>query len=81
MAARTWTSSEAEALVRIGHAIREARSQAKLSQEALADACEIDRSHMGKVERGERNLTMLSLLRISSALERHASEILRAGGL
>ncbi len=52
-----------------------------LSQEALADAAGIDRSHMGKIERGERNVTMLNIARIAAALHAKPSEILSAAGL
>lgn len=46
-------------LVKLGSAIRARRMALALSQEALADYAEIDRSHMGKIERGERNVTFL----------------------
>lgn len=39
-----------------------------MSQEALADAAGIDRSHMGKIERGERNVSILNVARVSDAL-------------
>lgn len=52
-----------------------------LSQEALADAAGIDRSHMGKIERGERNVTLLNILRIAAAINQRPSEILAAAGL
>lgn len=52
-----------------------------LSQEALADAAEIDRSHMGKIERGERNVTFLNILRIANALDRKPSVLLAEAGL
>lgn len=52
-----------------------------LSQEALADAAGIDRSHMGKIERGERNVTLLNLVRVAVALDRKPSQILADGGL
>ena len=39
-----------------------------MSQEALADAAGIDRSHMGKIERGERNVTLLNIGRVADAL-------------
>ncbi|RQA65444.1 helix-turn-helix transcriptional regulator, partial [Pseudomonas aeruginosa] len=39
-------------LVQLGMAVRVRRAGQGLSQEALADAAEIDRSHMGKIERG-----------------------------
>lgn len=52
-----------------------------LSQEALADAAGIDRSHMGKIERGERNVTLLNLLKIAAALNGLPSDLLREAGL
>jgi transcriptional regulator with XRE-family HTH domain len=36
----------------------------------------IDRSHMGKIERGERNVSLLNLIRICTALQIRASELL-----
>ncbi len=39
-----------------------------MSQEVLADAAGLDRSHMGKIERGERNVTVLNVARVSEAL-------------
>ena len=55
-------------LAKLGVAIRTARLEHKLSQEALADAAGIDRSHMGKIERGERNVSVLNVARVSDAL-------------
>jgi transcriptional regulator with XRE-family HTH domain len=52
-----------------------------MSQEALADAAGIDRSHMGKIERGERNLSLLNLMRVASALDALPSDLLREAGL
>jgi transcriptional regulator with XRE-family HTH domain len=68
-------------LARLGDAIRTRRLALGLSQEALADAAGIDRSHMGKIERGERNVTMLNLVRVADALQRSPSEIMKAAGL
>ena len=69
------------ALAKLGAAILTRRHEAALSQEALADASGIDRSHMGKIERGERNVTLLNVLKIAQALGCTASELLRRGGL
>ncbi len=52
-----------------------------MSQEALADAAGIDRSHMGKIERGERNVTLLNFIKIAAALEWRPSELLAEAGL
>lgn len=63
-------------LTYLGNAIRERRLSYGLSQEAVADAARIDRSHMGKIERGERNVTVLNLLRIAAALDTTAAALL-----
>ena len=63
-------------LPKVGGAIRSARRSAGISQEALADASEIDRSHLGRIERGERNLSVLNLRKIASALGLSAAALL-----
>lgn len=68
-------------LAQLGEAIRCHRKTVGLSQEALADAAEIDRSHMGKIERGERNVSVLNLIKIADALGMRASKLLGSAGL
>lgn len=68
-------------LVAFGATIRTQRKAAGLSQEALADLAEIDRSHMGKIERGERNVSLLNILRIARAIGAKPSDLLSAAGL
>lgn len=68
-------------LKRLGDAVRAARKDHGLSQEALADAAGIDRSHMGKIERGERNVTLLNVLKIAHALNGSAADLLRKAEL
>lgn len=68
-------------LASLGAAIRRARKEAGLSQEALAADAELDRSYMGGVERGEHNLTLMNLTRISAALQVKPSMLLLAAGL
>ena len=63
-------------LVALGQAIRTLRKQLGLSQEALAHAAQIDRSHMGKIERGERNVTILNIVRICAVLQCPVSKLL-----
>lgn len=65
----------------VGMAIRARRKALGLSQEALADSAGIDRAHMGKVKQGERNVTVLNLLRISAALDCKLPEMLHDAGM
>ncbi|GAA5587978.1 hypothetical protein Acal01_03164 [Acinetobacter calcoaceticus] len=60
----------------IGQLIRNRRTQISITQEALALQCGIDRSYMGRIERGEVNLTVEKLYEIASALEINAKELL-----
>jgi transcriptional regulator with XRE-family HTH domain len=55
-------------LSNLGAAIRRLRRERGLSQEALADLAQIDRSYMSSIERGRRNLSVLNVARIASAL-------------
>lgn len=66
-------------LVRLGNGIRTLREELGLSQEALADAAGIDRSHMSRIERGKRNVSFLNICRIAEALGRKPSDLLIAG--
>ena len=68
-------------LKRLGEAVRAARKARALSQEALAHAAGIDRSHMGKIERGERNVTLLNVIRIAKAVGCKPSDLLASAGL
>lgn len=53
----------------IGRTIRHFREESNLSQEELAHICNLDRTYIGGVERGERNLTIKSLEKIVHALD------------
>ena len=68
-------------LVRLGAAIRCTRKQQGVSQEALADLAGLDRAHMGRIERGERNVTILNLRKVSRALGRSMASLLADAGL
>ncbi|WP_188036737.1 helix-turn-helix domain-containing protein [Pseudomonas sp. EZ-C24] len=63
------------------YTVRVRRKVVGLSQEALADASGIDRAHLGKIERGERNVTILNILRIARALGCRASDLLSESDL
>jgi transcriptional regulator with XRE-family HTH domain len=65
----------------VGRAIREARKEQGYTQEAFALAAGLDRSYMGAIERGEFNLTLETLLKITAALGTSAAELLSHAGL
>ncbi|MBX9755271.1 MAG: helix-turn-helix domain-containing protein [Pseudomonadaceae bacterium] len=52
----------------LGERIRTQRKSCRISQDALALACSIDRSYMGRIERGEVNITIEKLYRIAGEL-------------
>lgn len=54
--------------VAFGKAVRELRKERGLSQEAFADLAGIDRSYMGHIERGEKNVTLTKIYQLTSAL-------------
>jgi len=60
----TYTKDEKAFLVQIGNRIRELRIEADLSQEKLAFESELDRTYIGSVERGERNISAINLRKI-----------------
>lgn len=51
-----------------GHRLRELRTAKGLSQEALALACDLDRTYIGGIERGERNVSLVNIEKIAVAL-------------
>lgn len=51
-------------------------SVCRISQDALALACNIDRSYMGRIERGEVNITVEKLYRIAGELACDPSSLL-----
>nr|WP_041296679.1 helix-turn-helix transcriptional regulator [Janthinobacterium sp. Marseille] len=56
-------------LIALGAAIRRIRLKKKISQENLALLAEVDRSYVGRVERGDNNIAVLTLQRIAKALD------------
>lgn len=58
-----------QALVRLGKQIRRQRVKRGFSQEGFANEVGLDRSYYGGVERGERNVAALNLIKIAAALK------------
>lgn len=57
------------ALIKIGRRIRELRKEKGFSQESFAYEVGLDRTYMGSVERGERNIAALNLIKIAKTLK------------
>ena len=66
-------------LAALGQAIRDLRSELGLSQEALAHKSGLNRTYVGDIERGERNVSFVNLRRLGKALDVPASELLARG--
>ena len=55
--------------VKVGKRIRELRNEIGISQEALANKAEIDRTYVTDVENGRRNISIENLEKLINALE------------
>lgn len=60
----------------LGERIRVQRKACRISQDELALACSIDRSYIGRIERGEVNITVEKLYRIAGELACDPSSLL-----
>ena len=59
-----------------GKRVRESRKLAGLSQEELAHRADLDRSYVGQVERGERNISLDNIYRIAETFGVEAGKLL-----
>lgn len=58
-----------------GKRVREVRKKQGISQEKLAELAGIDRSYMGNIERGEKNVTLKKVYEICDALDIDITEL------
>jgi len=54
---------------RFGARLRQLRKARKTSQESVALAAGLDRSYLGRIERGEVNVSLVNIERIAAALD------------
>ena len=64
-------------LTLFGERVRVLRQSRGLSQEALALAAGLDRTYIGGVERGERNISLLNIQKIAQALGVSPADLLK----
>jgi len=62
-------------LVALGQQIRTLRKAKGFSQETFANEMEFGRSYFGGVERGDRNVSAINLIRIAKALDVEVGEL------
>lgn len=70
------TTFEVAPALAFGAVVRALRTEDGIAQETLAHLAGIERSHMGKIERGEHMPTLVLVLRIARALGRSAGELM-----
>lgn len=67
--------SRSEALRTFGLRLRRARTAKKLSQEALGHEAGLHPTYISSVERGERNISLINILRLAQALKIDAGKL------
>jgi transcriptional regulator with XRE-family HTH domain len=60
-----------------GKVLKEQRELKKLSQEKLAELCDLDRTYISLLERGLRQPTISTLFKIANALNITPSELIK----
>ena len=70
------TTYDAELAQAFGAAVRALRMERGIAQESLAHLAGIERSHMGKIERGEHMPTLAIIFKIAGALECSVAELM-----
>ncbi|GMV00208.1 MAG: hypothetical protein AMXMBFR51_29400 [Ignavibacteriota bacterium] len=67
---------KSEISLRFGQKVREVRTSRGLSQEQLAELAGIHRTYIGMIERAEKNITLVTIHKIASALNVKVSELI-----
>lgn len=61
--------TEGQILRAFGMRVYSLRTQLKLSQELLAEKAYLDRTYISSVERGQRNISLLNICKLATALD------------
>ena len=72
------TTFDAELAQAFGAAVRALRTERGIAQESLAHLAGVERSHMGKIERGEHMPTLAIVFKIANALECSSAVLMTA---
>ena len=58
-----------------GDNVKKLREAKGLSLRNMATRCRIDHSDIGKIEKGEKNITILTIIELAKALEAHPKKL------
>lgn len=78
---QTMKIDQDKAKKQLGNAIRKKRQELDYSQEGFAYQCGVHRTYMGAIERGERNISLMNIIKISNALNIKPSKLLELAKL
>lgn len=62
---------------KLGFRIKSIRLKKKISQEKLAHLSDLDRTYIHSIEKGERNISIVTIEKISKALNIQIHELLK----
>lgn len=71
----TESETDSEILIQFGKSLRIRRSSLNLSQEQLSKICGLDRTYIGGVERGKRNISLVNIKKMADALNISITEL------
>lgn len=69
--------AESDILTKFGERVRELRKKQGFSQEGFAHECGLDRTYMGGIERGERNVALRNIEQIAETLGITLAQLMR----
>jgi transcriptional regulator with XRE-family HTH domain len=72
------SNQESKLKTKFGERVRKIRLERGLSQEGLALICDLDRTYVGGIERGERNISLVNIHRLARGLAIRPKELFDA---
>jgi DNA-binding XRE family transcriptional regulator len=71
-----WPTMKTDSLDSFGKSVRKLRETQGLSQEQLAELADLHRTYVGAIERGERNVSLRNIVKLSRALRVTPAQLL-----
>lgn len=65
---------------KVGKRIKQLREKSNMTQEVFAEKCGLDRTYITSIERGERNISIINLEKISNAFNISLSDFFNFEG-